>query len=314
MVETASKDVKFFVEKHPESLDKPRPEVLKELLNNEVCDFLNSRKWGVSLATIQLGETTAKVIQDINKNYPQLPFTMWLVLPDRQGYWTNESNINETKSLVKNVENWVNQYELNIAGFGFDIEPPINFIRETNKSPLHLALNAIKRDFSLRTTHKFQKENFRQELDDLISDVKHNGIPTEAYVHPWITGKLFNIAPKTNADYNFVMVYSSLFKNPLGQAIPKHFLDKDNEKQFPAIGNFTHDMKKHDGRKLVPNDEKSITGLKELERDITNLAQKSQKDGRNYLERFRVFALTGKPIIEATNSALEKIKVASSNF
>jgi hypothetical protein len=59
--------------------------------------------------------------------------------------------------------------------------------------------------------HKSQKENFRQALDDLISDVRHRGIPTEAYVSPWPTAKLFNVAPTTNADYDFVMVYTSLF-------------------------------------------------------------------------------------------------------
>lgn len=305
MVEVSTKDVKFFVEKHPESLNKPRPEVLKELLNDEVCDFLETRKWGVSLATIHLGETTAKVIQDINKNHPRLPFVMWLVLPDRQGYWTNEASIKETKSLTKKLEDWINQYNLNIAGFGFDIEPPISFIREVQKSPIHLALNVMKRSFSLKTTQKFQKESFRQELNDLISDVRHKGIPTEAYVNPWPTAKLFNIAPSTSADYDFVMVYSSLFKGALGEAIPKYLVGKD---QYPALGNFTHDMEQHDGRKLSPKDENFITGTKELERDIINLAKKGEKDKRNYLERFRVFALTGKPILEATDDALKKIK------
>jgi hypothetical protein len=298
-------DIKFFVEKHPESLNEPRHEALKKLLNEEVCDFLESRKWGICLASIHLSEFTAKIIQDINKNYPRLPIVMWLTLPDRQGYWTNETNISETKSLTKNLENWINQYNLNIAGFGFDIEPPLNFVKETQKSKFRFALNVVKRNWLV---HKSQKENFRQALDDLISDVRHQGIPTEAYVSPWPTAKLFNVAPTTSADYDFVMVYTSLFKDSLAPKIFQ-YLNKENPKQYPALGNFTHDMKQHDGRKLSPREENFIAGPKELERDLLYLAQKSQKDKRNYLERFRVFALTGKPILEVTKNALKKIKM-----
>lgn len=310
MTESQTRDIKFFVEKHPESLpiNKTRPEVLRKLLNEEVCDFLETRKWGISLATIHLDEPTAKVIQEINKNHPRLPFVMWLVLPDEKGYWTNELNIQNSKRLTKDLENWINQYNLNIAGFGFDIEPPIDFIREANKEGLlHLAITAMKRKFKLETKYRFQKESFRQELTDLISDVHHKGIPTEAYVHPWPTAKLFSIAPSTNADYDFVMVYSSLFKDPLGQAIPKYLVGKS---QYPALGNFADRIEQHDGRKLTPKDEEFVTTPDKLQRDILNLAKRGQETGRNYLERFRVFALTGKPILEATDDALKKIKNA----
>ena len=165
----------------------------------------------------------------------------------------------------------------------------------------------MKRKFELGTKHRFQKENFRQELDNLVSDTRHKGIPTEAYIYPSPTAKLFTIAPATNADYDFVMVYSSIFKDPLSQVIPKYLVGKN---QYPALGNFAHTIKQHDGRKLAPKDEKFVTTPKELKRDILNLAQRGQKTGRNYLERFRVFALTGKPILEATNDALKKTKAA----
>lgn len=315
MTESQTRDIKFFVEKHPEKLNQPRPEALKQLLNDDVCDFLETRKWGISLATIHLDEPTAKVIQEINKNYPRLPFVMWLVLPDEKGYWTNELNIQDTKHLTKNVENWINQYSLEdaIAGFGFDIEPPIDFIRETNKDGiLHLAITAMKRKLNLATKNHFQKENFRQELDSLISDVKHDGIPTEAYVHPWPTGKLFSIAYSTKADYDFVMVYSSLFKGSLGEAIPKYLIgeNKENEKRYPALGNFSDTKTNFDGRRLSINDEKFVSTPQELQRDILNIAKRSQKLKRDYLKRFRVFALTGKPILEATDDALKKIKNA----
>jgi hypothetical protein len=235
---------------------------------------------------------------------------MWLVLPDEKGYWTNESNIQETKDLTKNLENWITQYKLQISGFGFDLEPPIDFSKETNKGISHLAIAAMKRKFNLATKNRFQKENFRQELDDLISDVRHKNISTESYVYPpWPSAKLFNVASSTNADYDFVMVYSSIWPDFIGQAIlSKYFIGKS---QYPALGIFSDKTDQHDGRRMTPNDEKYVATPKELQRDIIKLAERGQKTGRDYLKHFRVFALTGKPILEATDDALKKIKAAA---
>lgn len=314
-------DIKFFVEKPKESLTIPRPEALKELLNDEVCDFLATRKWGISLATIDLDEPTAKVIQRINKNFPSLPFVMWLTLPDEKGYWTNESNVQETKNLAKNVENWINQYKIEnaIAGFGFDIEPNIDFVREADKEGIsHLALTLMKRKFALKRS---QKKNFREELTSLIKDVRDRGIPTEAYVNAGLTSFIYSVPRTTNADYNFVILYSSFYKDPLAKAIPQYFKYFLGKNEYPALGNFTDEIEKHDGRRITLHDEEYMATPEKLQRDILSLvkgenslerfidlSRGDQTKEKNYLDKLRIFALTGPPILIATDKALKEAK------
>lgn len=310
MTESQARDVKFFVEKHLESLpaNKTRPEALKELLNEKVCDLLETKHWGISLASIHLDEATAKVVQKINKDNPHLPIVMWITLPDEDGYWLNETNIQITRRFTKDLENWVNQYKLNITGFGFDIEPPLDVMKNALKGPKNLALTII--DQQKKIHHNPQiRENFSQQLNDIISDVKHHGIPTEAYVLPWGWANLLGIIQKSDADYTFSMIYTDIATEPFARLIPK-LLRKGQYPAFGGVGLAFNDGSLL-GRDLIPGKVPKLNTQKELQRDMNIVAKMNPSN----LDRFRIFALTGEEVINWTEESLKNVlKAQNSSF
>lgn len=104
---------RFFVEEHPEVLGgEPRSQVLTRLLNPETCSFLEQHGWGISLAMIDVSAESAAIVGQINKDFPNLPITAWIVVDDKEGYWTNRYNIVATRRKVEEVKAWANRFDL----------------------------------------------------------------------------------------------------------------------------------------------------------------------------------------------------------
>lgn len=299
--------VSFFIEQHPESQERfypgaTRPELLKQILNPSTCKFLEERGWGISLATIELDEATAKVIQDLNRDHPGLPITMWIVLPDEKGYWTNETNIAQTRTRVSEVESWTSYFDLKVAGYGLDIEPSILHARRSLQGPFDFVREHIKR-VQIHREMRRAGENPSQELAELIDDLRKTGVHTETYEfhRPLVT--LLGLPNVTNADTRYSLIYTSGFPEWTKKAIVMRGLKPGTQ---PAFGNFSS-TGVSSGR-IVTKFESVAGKQDDLVRDINWIAQKGKKDRLNYLNDFKVFALTGIEVARWTDEVLKRVR------
>lgn len=314
MVESQTRDVKFLIEQPPETIpkNKTRPEVLKKILDEEVCDLLQINHHGLCLASYDIDEPTAKVIREINKNYPKLPIVMWVVLPEEDGYYISEKNIDKAKKFTQKLENWINNYSLEVTGFGFDIEPPLEVIKEMQKN---LALGLIKRKSDILTNkikrsinvlaNKENPQAFSQAINDLITDIKHKGISTEAYVPPSILAKLYGLNQKLEAHYTFAMVYSTFAKEPISHRIPT-WLKPGQYPLFGVVGIYSPNDLGNPVKEAYPGEIPRLNTGKELKRDIISVTKMGRKKGIDYLEHFRILALTGPEVIKWTDEAIQE--------
>jgi len=303
MIEVGS-DVKFFIEHHPRSLHEfgdSRPEALRKLLSPETCEVLEQHKWGICLATIELDEATAKVVTEINDRNRNLPVVMWTILKEEEGYWTDEFNVKQTKQRVGEIERWVNKYNLHVDGVGLDIEPSIQFVRQEHQGVLRLGMAILERNKKLERMEK-AGESPTQELADLIGDLKHRNIPTEAYILPQPFRDILGMFSPQETDHVYSMIYTSYCPDFLAGIMLNRL--KPGEK--PIFGNVSSTGKNYYLEFGGPPP--SFIGREKYQRDVDIIRKKGLKEGGDYLDSFRVFSLTGKEVVNWTDEALVDIK------
>jgi hypothetical protein len=281
----------FFVEfphsftKRTDVLGGTRPEVLKNVLNPETCQFLADRNWGISIATIDLDEPTAQVIKEINTNFPHLPIVFWVVLPEKEGYYTGKTTIARTIKRVSEIERWVNDNNLEINGLGFDSEPPLQLVKDASAK-------ALARYYS--SLWELRRENPEQQLNNLISDVHHKDIPTEGYIGMRPSGFILRTPNLKNVGTRFTMTYTSALPDKLRKLALHHGLVPGT---YPAVGEISS-LTVGTGQNFGPDKWYGEEGLAYDMRVIAEI------DPRR-LDRFRVFALTGLEVAQWTDEALK---------
>lgn len=293
-------DVKFFVEYHPDDLKKPdghemtRPEKLEQLLTPEVCGLIESYGWGLSVAAIRDDDETARILQRINRDNPHLPIVMWVVLPDEQGYWTGNSNLKETSDRVNQLERWINDNNLDIRGLGFDIEPPLQALKGIMTGPVGAAMTVMRERAKLNRIIK-NGGNPGDEFAYLVSEVRRRGITAEAYVAPFPMDKVLRLFEPNGVDKSYAMVYSSSY----GPASRQLFRLSMKQGQYPAIGIVSHDGV-NPGRNLGPVEK--MNQRVEVARDLKTIQDLNSEK----LSSFRVFALTGREVVDWTYDGLKQ--------
>jgi hypothetical protein len=265
-----------------------RPEVLRNVLNPETCQFLADRGWGISIATIDLDKPTADVVKGINANFPHLPIVLWVVLPEEEGYYVGRTNVPQTARRVGEIERWANDNNLEINGLGFDSEPPLQLVKDASAKALaryYLSLWELR------------QENPKQQLDDLISNVHHKGIPTEGYVGMRPAGSLFQTPDLKNVGTRFTMTYTSALPDKLRKLALHHGLVPGTYPAFGEVSSLAVDT----GQDFGPGKCYREKGLKDDFRATAEI------DPRR-LDRFRVFALTGLEVAQWADKALQATK------
>lgn len=308
-LETPTK-VRFFIEQHPENLGgEPRYQALMRILTPETCNFLESHGWGVSIAMIEPDQPTATLIKSINQQFPNLPISAWVVLDDKEGYWTNRFNISQTRAKVEEIKAWANHFDLSFEAMGFDLEMPIELAKSLD-SLFSFKPTGARR--ALRELYKTGKSNHQllkhginpeSELEDLIRTLKKEGIKTHSYELPFpLNTKLLGVVlvQSESFDMRSTMVYTSGIPNAIQPIIPGHVL-KDNT--YPAIGIFN--SKGYISGRDFGHGKTEPQRKQELFRDIRILAEKARKDPQ-VLQNLWVFALDGVNVAQWTEEALQK--------
>ena len=299
---------RFFVEEHPENLDAlPRAKAIERILTPETCQFLEDRGWGISLAMINLDEPTGRLIKRINQKFPNLPISAWVVLPDKDGYWTNRFNVPQTTRRVEEIKAWTNRFDLNLEAFGFDLEIPIENFRGimTAKSPI---LGLLKEWIKVARSEQYKRQNKEgyspeQEMSALLAQLKTERIKTHSYELPSpLDAASRGVLQNTDFDTRVTMVYST---NGLPRFIERHIptvaLQPDT---YPGIG--VYSSTGHVSGRSLGLFDKSPINPDVLAEDINTLAQKGRFKKEGFPDQIWVFALDGIKIPQWTEQALQK--------
>lgn len=296
------RDVKFFVENHPGEFGRPigaegRVAGLRRILTPETCGLLEEKGWGISLATIgktkEDDEATGKLIQEINRRNPGLPVVLWVVLPDDQGYWTNDFNVWETRRRVEDLDGLINYFDLNITGYGFDIEPNIKDVRMMSGGLVSKMMVALR----VRSEIARQNRSGYSGADDfaeLIGEIRARGVLTEAYTVPAPLDGLLGLMRPKGVNAEFAMTYTSAAPKMAQRQLLRSGMARN---VFPAFGNISS-TGVNAGRDL--GGVEVLHGESELKRDLRDVA----KIRWSKLNRFRVFALTGQEVVRWTDEGL----------
>lgn len=294
----------FFIEEHPESLairhpSLTRPQALARILNHEACEYLEQQGWGIALATIDLDPETGNLLKKLNKTFPKMPLVMWNVFPnDELGYLPNESNIPQTKERLKQIEEFCGIYDLNIDGIGLDLEPPIQFNRELNRGPEAAARAIVERH---RTLRELKEKGFHpeQEFAEIVQGLREKGFRTETYKVPRLVRTVFAAPEVSNTDQAFTMVYSTQVPLTFARMYVGDGLVPGTNPAFGVISSTSFDP----GRDFGGGPSR-LNKEPELTRDVAWMRQKGNREGKDYLGDFRVFAFTGLEVAQWTQKAL----------
>lgn len=310
---TEGKDVGFFFEK-PQEGDK-RPQVLKEIIQGKTIELLEQKGWGVCVATLglenpELARNMALAIKETFSGHPNVPLVMWVVLPEKDGYWTDPLyNLKQTKERITQVERWVNDYQLPVTGMGLDIEPEKKQSVELYGKGVGIGNRLLllrRRNLELKRAERLYQlekmgENPSQELADLIGDLKFKNMHPEAYIAPAPIPKIVSLVYPQGAEV-YAMTYTCGMSDFVSKLALKGWLKipgglkKDEHLAFGAIqGTGTSS-----GTDIESNIIPGYATTRELKRDI-----QTAKSLGGDLSSFRVFALIGPEIVQATMDALE---------
>jgi len=146
-----------------------------------VIDDLKDLDANLSLGILDLSEERAKVVQRLNN--AGVPVIAWLLLPEADGYWFNVENYEQAAALYVTFKAWTEQYNLQWAGIGLDIEPDINEIRSLSRKE---DVNPILARTFHRYTHRKQVYKAQRAYQALIDLIHADGYQVESYQLPFI--------------------------------------------------------------------------------------------------------------------------------
>lgn len=202
-----------------------------ELSGDELANLFDSRfviddlldlDAALSLGILDQSEERAKVVQRLNK--AGVPVIAWMLLPEEEGYWFNSENYKQAAARYVTFKAWTDQYNLEWAGIGLDIEPNINDMRSLAKNE---DINPILKQTFHRFTNKKDFYAAKQAYQALVDLIHADGYQVESYQLPLIIEDRkakATVLQRTlglvdiDVDREVLMLYSSFFR-PDGAAL-----------------------------------------------------------------------------------------------
>ncbi|MDD5099160.1 MAG: hypothetical protein PHP35_02350 [Candidatus Colwellbacteria bacterium] len=131
------------------------------------------KKYGMSISVSFSKEEMTQEYANLFRrmNFMGVPFYLWLLLPDSDGYWVSRWNTKEFDSLIDKTLIWARENGFSIPGIVIDLEPPF---KKVNKKNLHPKTFAEAQESLQMTAKRLEKE----------------GIKTLAPVMPFVTNEL----------------------------------------------------------------------------------------------------------------------------
>jgi hypothetical protein len=278
---------KMFVELPQERLDevnKTQGEALRDLLNEKgvnnqtVLERLEKNNVSLAIAMQEGFDKDPLMVESFKKlNESGIKPTLWLVLDDTLGYWTNKANVEESMSKLELMLKWARGNDIEIEKVGLDYEPPIELLRGL------MNLNIPK---SIKETYKYitkaienHKElgNLQWLIDSKLEEIMNRydiGIETYAAMEPLRSlSNLLTFKPNPKSK-TVTMAYTSVHKkgtekSELSNSKVKegitNTLSRIDEDEIPALGIIGSNPMKTPGKDLRENKD----GEKEPEKHLT---------------------------------------------
>ncbi|MBU1119950.1 hypothetical protein KKA50_02020 [Patescibacteria group bacterium] len=245
-------NTKMFIELPPERLKdsfdgKTQGEALLGILsekyveNNEQTTVLDTLlKNNVSLViAVQEGFINDPKIEEALKmlNEKGMSPTLWIVLNDDLGYWTNKSNTEETLAKMKSVLEFVKSKDIKIEKIGLDYEPPLEMTKGLATGNITKVLEEFKiyvNQTKEKRKHLFLQSHLDRELTQMMDTYN---VKIETYVTTKelrLLGNLLTFFPHRKSDI-VPMAYTSVRTDGSEKVMTK-MLDGINKNEFPAIG------------------------------------------------------------------------------
>lgn len=303
-MERTETKARFFIEEHPENLaGEPRHQVLTHILNPETCQFLEDRSWGVAIAMIEPDQETGQLLKEVSRTFPNLLLSAWIVVDDKDGYWTNKLNVPQTRKKVEEVQAWANRFDIPFEALGFDLEPPIQLVAALPRKDVKALISQLFLIQKGRVKQRIQGYDPEQDLQDLLNQLKKGSVSTHSYEMPRPLNKPFlGVIQTRDFDTRVTMVYSTqgLLPRAFERQIPTVALPKGT---YPAIGVYSS-TGKVPGRSFDIFD-KSPINKNELVQDVETLTKKTRFKKNGFPSNLWVFALTDINIAQWTEEALK---------
>jgi len=251
----------MFVELPPEYRgEKSEGEALEELLNQEsegktVLDILSENNISLSIAMQEGFDQDPKMIEMFQLlNERGIVPTMWIVLDDKLGYWTNKANVEETVEKVNRVLDWSQQNKIMVNHIGLDYEPPIEFFKGLYNfnipKMIEEGLDYAKASRRNKSKLGDVQEYIDRELES-ITNTYNVKIETYAGMEPlrsisnWLT-----LRPNKNAQIVSMAYTSTVTKDKKGI---EYITGKVKTNEIPATGILGERPEKTPGRQLIEN-------------------------------------------------------------
>lgn len=300
---------RFFIEEHPENLGgEPRHQVLSRILNPGTCQFLEDRGWGVAIAMIELDRETGQLLKNISQKFPNLAISAWIVVDDKDGYWTNRFNVCETRAKVEKVKAWANRFDIPIEALGFDLEPPLQLALTIPRKDLKGLISQILLIQRGRIRQIVAGYSPEQDMQDLLKQLKGESVTTHSYEMPQpLSTRFLGVLSNKGFDTRVTMVYSTQgLPAAFERQIPSLLLRKGT---YPAIG--VYSSTRHNPGRDFGSGDHSRVNERVLKRDIRTLIDKSKGKKSSVLNNLWVFALTDIQVAKWTEEALQSTQRSS---
>ena len=279
----------------------------------ELADYLLETNSAVSIALSTLDQPTAEVVRYLNDK--EVPVVGWVVLGDGEGYWTNASSVEASQQKVVAIDEWLEEYNLDIVTLGFDLELPLSLVASVSQRQV---VDAIKAWFEYRGSikgNRLEGTDPQTRFEMILKATQNMGYRQEFYTFPRRFRWLMNpgVTPPVGAR-EIEMVYSSdLPVMPLGLGVDALL----SPGAIPAIGIINgvegQTPGRDFGRLLYPSDPNASRpinhlGPDEILRDIRALMGKRVDFAANHctLGELYVFALNAPKVAFMVNDALDE--------
>lgn len=139
----------------------------------------------IRMGMLDLTPERAAIIETLNK--AGIPVVAWLLLPEEQGYWFNNSNGAVAIERYIQVKKWIDENHLLFKGIGLDLEIDMNDLKLLKEDP-----RKMLRKIPGRLYDKSTLEEGGIQYARLISQIKADGYPVENYYVPFIKDEAAN--------------------------------------------------------------------------------------------------------------------------
>jgi len=250
-----------FVELPPEYRgEQTEGEALESLLIQEqngqkVLDVLSENRISLSIAMQEGFDTDPKMVEMFKLlNEKGITPTMWVVLDDKLGYWTNKANVVETAEKIRRILDWAKENDIKAEKIGLDYEPPIEFFKGLYNFNLPQIIKEGLEYARKSRENKKKLGNVQEYIDNELLDIVNKyGVKIETYagmeplrsISNWLT-----LRPNKNAQIVTMAYTSTVTKDNKGIDF---VTNKVAPNEIPATGILGKDPTKTPGRQLIEN-------------------------------------------------------------